>query len=47
MKEQPAPWVGLTDEERLVLSYSCDYDDYLALVKNVEEKLKEKNGYGS
>jgi hypothetical protein len=39
-------WVGLTDDERRVLSYSCDYDDYHELVKNVEAKLKEKNSKG-
>jgi hypothetical protein len=36
-------WVGLTDEEKIIMSR---YDlEYAALIGEVERKLKEKNGY--
>ena len=42
-EEQPAskPWVGLTDEEVIIMSR---YDlEYAALIGEVQRKLKEKN----
>ena len=43
LAEQPAskPWVGLTDEEVIIMSR---YDlEYAALIGEVQRKLKEKN----
>lgn len=42
MEEPPSTWVGLTDEEILIMSR---YDlEYAALIGEVQRKLKEKNG---
>lgn len=39
--KQPAAWVGLTDEEIILLS---NYDlEYAAIIGEVQRKLKEKN----
>jgi len=48
LKEQKREWVGLTDEEiKSLQSWWPSYEDAPALVqlvKDVEAKLKEKNG---
>ena len=42
MEEPPSTWVGLTDEEILIMSR---YDlEYAALIGEVQRRLKEKNG---
>jgi hypothetical protein len=42
-KSARSAWVGLTDEEILIMS---QYDlEYAALIGKVERKLRSKNGY--
>jgi hypothetical protein len=36
------PWVGLTDEERVTISYTANSDEFDAM-RLAEAKLKEKN----
>jgi hypothetical protein len=37
------PWVGLTDEERQEIWWSCEQQTPTTFVKAIEAKLKEKN----
>ena len=39
----PKEWVGLTDEERQEIWWSCEQQTPTTFVKAIEEKLKEKN----
>jgi hypothetical protein len=40
---QPAPWVGLTDEDVKEIREQCDSIVTLHAIKAIESKLKEKN----
>lgn len=39
----PSKWVGLTDEERQEIWWSCEQQTPTTFVKAIEAKLKEKN----
>ena len=43
IEQQPAPWVGLTDEERKEIWKGCDPQHAGYVTALVEAKLKEKN----
>ena len=40
----PSKWVGLSDEERQEIWWSCEQQTPTTFVKAIEAKLKEKNG---
>ena len=39
----PSKWVGLSDEERQEIWWSCEQQTPTTFVKAIEAKLKEKN----
>ena len=43
IQEYKRPWVGLTDDERKEVWWSCEQHTPTTFAKAIEAKLKEKN----